>query len=63
MLGPESGTIGRCGLVGMGFKTLVIDAWRPVVPLQPSDEDVELSAPPAPFLPGCCHVLTLMIMD
>jgi len=23
--------------------------------LQPADEDVELSAPPAPCLPGCCH--------
>ncbi|XP_076791421.1 carbonyl reductase [NADPH] 2-like isoform X3 [Arvicanthis niloticus] len=30
---------------------------------QPSDEDVELSAPPAPFLPGCCHAPTLMTMD
>ena len=27
------------------------------------DEDVELSAPPAPCLPGCCHVPALMILD
>jgi hypothetical protein len=39
----------------MDFKTLVLAAWKP------SDEDVELSAPPAPCLPGCCHAL--MIMD
>ncbi len=26
-------------------------------------EDVELSAPPAPCLPGCCHAPALMIMD
>jgi hypothetical protein len=31
--------------------------------LLPSDEDVELSAPPAPRLPGYCHVPDLMIMD
>ena len=30
---------------------------------QPLDEDVELSAPPAPCLSGCCHVPALMIMD
>jgi hypothetical protein len=26
-------------------------------------EDVELSVPPAQYLPGCCHAPTLMIMD
>ena len=30
---------------------------------QTFDEDVELSAPSAPCLPGCCHVPALMIMD
>jgi len=64
-----SGSVWRCGLVGgsvsvgMGFKTLVLAAWKPVFCL-PSVGDVELSAPPpTPCLPGCCHVPTLMIMD
>jgi hypothetical protein len=38
MLGPGSGTIRRCGLVGVGvcvtvdvgFKTLILAAWKPV---------------------------------
>ena len=29
----------------------------------PLDQDVELSDPPAPCLPRCCHALTMMIMD
>ena len=29
----------------------------------PSEQGVELSAPPAPWLSGCCHALILMIMD
>jgi hypothetical protein len=49
--------------VGMGFNTLVLAAWKPVFCLLPSDEDVELSGPPAPCLPGCHHVLALMIID
>ena len=28
-----------------------------------SDQDVELSAPPEPFLLGYCHALTLTTMD
>ena len=28
MLGPVSGTVGRGGLVGIGFNTLVLDAWK-----------------------------------
>ncbi|KRY63421.1 hypothetical protein T4D_11520 [Trichinella pseudospiralis] len=52
MLGPGSGTIWRCGLVGVG-----VSLWQPL------DEDVELSALPAPCLPRCCHAPTLMIMD
>jgi hypothetical protein len=27
------------------------------------DEDIELSALPAPYLPGYCHAPSLMIMD
>jgi hypothetical protein len=36
MLSPGSGTIRKCGPVGvgvsldMGFKTLILDAWKPV---------------------------------
>jgi hypothetical protein len=37
VLGPGSGTIWRCGLVGVGvslwawgFKTLILAAWKPV---------------------------------
>jgi hypothetical protein len=76
ILGPGSGTIGRCGLVGMGvtwlewvchcgygYKILTLVAWKAVFHYQPLDEDIELSAPPAPCLPGYCHVPTLMIMD
>jgi hypothetical protein len=44
--------------VGIGYKTLILDAWK-----QPSDEDVELSAYLAPRLPGCCHAPALMIVD
>jgi hypothetical protein len=76
MLGPGSGTIRRCGLVEVGvalleevchcrrgFKTLILAAWKPVFSGRPSDEDVELSAPHVPWLPGCCPVPALMIMD
>jgi hypothetical protein len=48
--------------MGVGFKTLVLAAWKPIF-YWPSDEDVELSAPPAPCLPGRFHALALMIMD
>ena len=47
--------------VGMGFETLILAAWKSVFQ-KPSDEDVELSATPAPCLPGCCHARTLRIM-
>jgi hypothetical protein len=39
---------------GRGLMTLVLAAWKTVFCWQPSDEDVELSAPPSPCLPGCC---------
>ena len=70
MLNPGSGTIRRCGLVevgvplvGVGYKTLILAAWKTVFHKQPSDRDVELLALPAPCLPGHCHAPTLMIMD
>jgi hypothetical protein len=52
----------RCVTVGVGFKTLFLATWKQVSN-QSSDEDVDLSAPPAPYLLGHCHVLGLMIMD
>ena len=76
ILGPGSGTIRRCGLVGvgltllkkcvivgMGFKTLILGPWKPVFSFLPLEQDVELSAPPTPCLPRCCHAPALMIMD
>ena len=53
----------RCVTVGVGYKSLLLAAWMLVFCKQPSDEDVELSAPPVPCLPGRCHVPTLMIME
>jgi len=52
----------RCITVGVGFKT---PSYLPGSQYSASspDEDAELSAPPAPCLPGCCHVPALMIMD
>jgi NADH:ubiquinone oxidoreductase subunit E len=49
--------------MGMGVKTLIPAAWKPVFCWKPSDEDVELSAPPESCLPGCCHAPALMIVD
>jgi hypothetical protein len=52
-------------LVEVGFEISYAQATLSVAHnllLQPSDEDVELSAPPAPCLPGCYCVPTLMIM-
>ena len=49
----------RCVTMGVGFKTLVLATWKPVFCYQPSDEDVELSTPPASCLPECCHVSSL----
>jgi hypothetical protein len=75
MLGPGRVTIRRCGLVGVGVtllgkhatvglsnEILLLIIWEPVF-YWPSDENVELSAPPAPCVPGCYHALTLRIMD
>ena len=53
----------RIGLVGVGFKTLVLAAWKPVSSCLPLEQDVGLSAPSTPCLPGHCHAPALMIMD
>jgi hypothetical protein len=66
-----SGTIRRCGLVGVGVTLLgemSLGEWPlasllsssalcgiPVPPWLPLNQDVEFLAPPAPGLPGCCH--------
>jgi hypothetical protein len=42
-------------------KTLILTAWKGIFCQQPSDEDVELSAPPC--LPGCGHAPTLTILN
>jgi hypothetical protein len=70
MLGPGSGTIRRCGLVevgaalleevchcGVGFETSLLAAWETSsLSWLQLEQDVQLSAPPAPCLLGCCHV-------
>jgi hypothetical protein len=63
MLVPGSGTIRRCGLVGgsgtlwgMGFETLLQITCESVLWCLPLEQDGELSAPPLPCLPRCCHV-------
>ena len=76
MLGPGSGPIRRHGLIEVGValevpssvywgvdkETLLLAMWEPVFSLRPSDEDVELSALPAPPLPGCCHAPDIIII-
>jgi hypothetical protein len=59
MLGPGSGIIRRCGLVGagyvavgVGFKTIILTTWKQVFHYQPSNEEVEFSALPA----SCSHL-------
>jgi hypothetical protein len=49
--------------VGVGFKTLVLAAWKSVFSSLPLEQYVELSALPTSCLPGCYHVPALMIMD
>jgi hypothetical protein len=67
---PGSGTIKSCALIGVGvalseevgpvtvgvsFDSLLA-AWVTVnLSWLQSDSDAELSAPPAPCLPRCCH--------
>ena len=50
----------KCVTGRAGFEMLILATWEPVFCL-PSKQDVEVSAPPAPCLPGCCHVPALMI--
>ena len=45
------------------FETLLLEAHEPVFSCLPSEQDLELSAPPVSCLPGHCHVPALMIMD
>jgi len=69
MLGPRSGTIRRCGLIGGS-----VALWGGLEDPPSSSKDAEAvpgflpvkmwnSAPPAPCLPGHCHAPALMIMD
>jgi hypothetical protein len=59
MLGPGSGTLKRYDLVVVGMALLEevhhCGGWALSVFCSPSEQDVELSAPPAPCLPGYCH--------
>jgi hypothetical protein len=48
--------------VGVVVETLP-GAWQSVFSCLPLEQDVKLSAPPVPCLPGCCHTPFLMIMD
>jgi hypothetical protein len=45
----------KCVTVGVGFEALLLAACKTVFSFLPSEQDVELSAPPAPCLPGGCH--------
>ena len=76
LLGLGSGTVRRFGLVGAGVAWLEEvchyggGLWDPspsclrtVCTWHPLDKDVELSAAPAPCLPGYCHAPTLMAID
>ena len=63
MLGPGSGTIGRCGLVGGGVALEEVWSQR-LGDLAPNCLETSLLfAFTAPCLPGCCHALTLMIIE
>jgi hypothetical protein len=64
MLGPGSRIIRGCGLVGVGVS---LWAWngipgKLVFYQLPSEQEMELSDPPAPCLPGHCHVPILIII-
>jgi hypothetical protein len=43
--------------VGVGFEILPLAGWKVVFSYLPSEQDVELSAPPALYLTGHCHYL------
>jgi len=44
-----------CVTVGTCFETLLLATWQQVFSYLPLDQDIELSAPPLPGLPGPCH--------
>jgi hypothetical protein len=44
------------------ISVILLITWEPVFSNQPSDKDAEISAPPAPCLPGYCHAPALMTM-
>ena len=58
----EGVTLLECVTVSVGFKTLILIAWKPAFYQQPSDEDVVLSAPAVPCLPGYSHFPALVKM-
>jgi hypothetical protein len=45
--------------VGVGFKTLILAAWKSVFSSSPLEQDIEHLAPPVPCLPGSCHASCL----
>ena len=47
---------------GCGLKTLTLAAWKSIFYQKPSDEDIEISALPAPCLLRGCHAPALMTM-
>jgi hypothetical protein len=49
--------------VEVGFKTLVLAAWKPVFSCLFSEQDVEVTASPAPCLPGSSEASAFIIMD
>ena len=51
--------IGGSVTVGVGFGALLLGDHQIVFSWVPSEQDVELSAPPAPCLPGCCSAFHL----
>jgi hypothetical protein len=42
-----------------GIENLLLATWEIALFCLPLEQDVELSAPPAPYLPGCCHASLL----
>jgi hypothetical protein len=41
--------------VGVVFEILMLAAWKPIFSCSPSEQDVEFSAPLAPWLPMVSH--------
>ena len=67
ILGPGSGPVRIYGLAGDSVSlwgwfsetfllACLLEDWKPVFSYLPLEQEIELSAPPAPCLPGCCHV-------